>query len=67
MEERVRAEMTPPKTAKSLGCKSLLVVSQETGIPRRKLERWYSMYPETFEKLCSLVAKVGQRPHSQVK
>lgn len=55
--------MTPSQTAKSLGCKSLAVVSQETGIPRRKLERWHKMYPETFKKLCLLVAKVGLESH----
>lgn len=55
--------MTPSQTAKSLGCKSLAQVSQQTGIPRRKLERWHKMYPETFKKLCLLVAKVGLESH----
>lgn len=55
--------MTPSKKAKSLGCKSLAFVAQKTGIPRRKLERWHSMYPDTFDKLCILVAKVESISH----
>lgn len=51
--------MTPSKTAKELGCKSLAQVSQLTGIPVSTLKDWHRQKPVTFEKLCNLVAKNG--------
>lgn len=50
--------MTPSKQAKELGCKSLVQLSNETGIPQRTLKDWHYKKPEAFRKLCLLVAKV---------
>ena len=48
-------QVTPSKTAKELGCKSLAQVSQLTGIPVSTLKDWHKQKPETFNKLCKLV------------
>lgn len=49
--------ITSSKRAKSLGVKSLVFLSNRTGIPVTTLNDWNYKKPETFERLCVLVRK----------
>lgn len=44
--------MTPSKTAKRLGCKSLVQVSEVTKVHVNTLKGWHKEKPELFEVVC---------------
>lgn len=56
--------MTPSKTAKELGCKSLAQVSELTGIPVSTLKDWHKQKSVTFQKLCKLTARGSENVKS---
>jgi hypothetical protein len=44
--------MTPSQTAKQLGCKSLVQVSEVTEIHINTLKGWHKRKPKLFEIIC---------------
>lgn len=52
--------MTPSKTAKALGCKSLRQVSEVSGVPVSTLRDWYESRPFAFSAVCKQVKEKQQ-------
>jgi len=57
--------MTPSKTVKTAGLKSLAEMVELTGVPRRTLEDWHRSKRQQFDRILALCVEVKSMHHNR--